>query len=89
VHKKKQKKTVTGIALAYDEGKAAYIPLGHDDQVVADQLTLDEFQDAFSHVLQDEKINLTGHNVKDSLLVLQTNLKKSKKKPTMPRAKSF
>jgi DNA polymerase-1 len=62
---------LTGLGLSWDEGAAAYIPLGHDRSVIGDQLNLDEVQDALEDILLDPKRTIVGHNAKDAVTALE------------------
>ncbi len=61
---------LVGMALSWAEGEAAYIPLGHDDEVVPEQLSLADVRAALSPLLSAPARKVVGHNAKDALTSL-------------------
>jgi DNA polymerase-1 len=61
---------LVGIAVAWGEGQAAYIPIGHDGEAVVEQLPLEDVREALAPVLTGGAAKVTGHDVKDTLTSL-------------------
>lgn len=58
---------LVGISLSWAPGHAAYIPVGHRDELGilrADQVTLTEIQRVLGPILRDEEIRRLGHHAK-------------------------
>jgi len=62
---------LVGISLSTDPSKAYYIPVGHSYLGVPAQLPKDFVIDQIRKVLEDEKIQKTGHNIKYDAIVLR------------------
>ncbi|HEY8172451.1 MAG TPA: DNA polymerase I, partial [Dehalococcoidia bacterium] len=63
--------TLVGIAVAWGEGQAAYIPVGHRPALGAPEQILEKTVAAkLKPVLENEKIEKSGHNVKFDMEVL-------------------
>lgn len=62
---------LVGISLAWEEGKAYYIPFGHNYIGAARQLNLDESKPILKEILEDDTIKKVGHNIKYDAEVLK------------------
>jgi DNA polymerase-1 len=62
---------LVGLSLSVDPEKAYYIPVAHNYTGVPKQLSKGFVLDRMRGVLEDEKINKTGHNIKYDLIVLR------------------
>ncbi len=60
-----------GISLSTDQTRAYYIPVGHSYLGVPVQLPKDFVIDQIRNILEDEKIQKTGHNIKYDVIVLR------------------
>lgn len=61
---------VVGLALSWDAGKAAYIPVAHE---TGGQLPWERVKAALAPVFADDKVDKTAHNAKYDLLVARGN----------------
>jgi len=59
---------LVGISVCYDDGKAAYVPVGHSQ---GGQLPKDVVLQAFRQVLLDDSLEKIGQNIKYDLIVLK------------------
>lgn len=62
---------LVGISLSTDPARAYYIPVGHSYLGVPVQLPKDFVIDQIKDILEDEKIQKTGHNIKYDVIVLR------------------
>ncbi|OGT60401.1 MAG: DNA polymerase I [Gammaproteobacteria bacterium RIFCSPHIGHO2_12_FULL_43_28] len=63
---------LVGVSFAIDEGKAAYIPFGHDYEGAPAQLSKYEVLTKLKPVIEDETIKKVGQNIKYDMEVLAT-----------------
>ena len=61
---------LVGVALAIEEEKAWYIPVGHTTEDAEPQLPLETVIQALRGVFEDESLSLIGQNVKYDVMVL-------------------
>lgn len=62
---------LVGVSLAVEEGKAWYIPVGHQTEDAAPQLSRDQVLTALRTLLEDQTLSLLGQNVKYDIMVLE------------------
>lgn len=62
---------LVGISLSIDPAHAYYIPVGHSYLGVPVQLPKDFVIDQIKYILEDKKIQKTGHNIKYDVIVLR------------------
>ncbi len=61
---------IVGVSFALSDGRACYIPLGHDYLGAPDQLNRSEVLNALKPLLEDDSKPKIGHNIKYDLKVL-------------------
>ena len=62
---------LTGIALAWGCSKAAYLPIGHDKEIVPEQLALEVVRERLGPILAASDKEVICHNAKESVLALE------------------
>ena len=62
---------LVGISLSWEEGKAYYLPFGHNYIGVLSQLSLKEAIPVLKNILENEKIKKIAHNIKYDAEVLK------------------
>jgi DNA polymerase-1 len=62
---------IVGISLAYEEGRAVYIPVGHSYLGVPAQLPLSEVLQLMKGILEDPNIEKIGQNIKYEWIILK------------------
>jgi DNA polymerase-1 len=62
---------LVGVSFAFEEDKAAYLPLGHRYAGAPGQMEVSEALSTLRNVLEDEKIAKVGQNIKYDVLVLK------------------
>ncbi|MBA4393999.1 MAG: DNA polymerase I [Desulfobacca sp.] len=62
---------IVGIALAYEEGRAVYIPVGHDYLGAPSQLPLSKVLDFLKGIIEDPNIEMIGQNIKYEWIILK------------------
>lgn len=65
------KANIVGFALGWEKGMAAYLPVGHCDLHIIEQLLLKEAADFLKPLLADETIPKVGQNIKYDLAILK------------------
>jgi DNA polymerase-1 len=65
------KAEIVGIALACREGKAVYIPVGHDDLGAPEQLSRSKVLDLLKETIEDPDIEMIGQNIKYEWIILK------------------
>ena len=61
---------LVGMSLAFDDNEGYYIPLNHTYLGVPKMLTVDDIKNHLEVVLNNEDVQIVGHNIKFDLLVL-------------------
>ena len=64
---------IVGISLAWEEGKAVYIPLGHDYEGAPVQLNKSDVYKLILPILKNPNLQKIGHNLKYDHAVLMSN----------------
>ena len=64
---------IVGISLAWEEGKAVYIPLGHDYKGVPKQLDESDVYRLILPILKNPNLKKIGHNLKYDYAVFKSN----------------
>ena len=64
---------IVGISLAWEEGKAVYIPLGHDYEGAPMQLNKSDVYKLIIPILKNPNLGKIGHNLKYDHAVLMSN----------------
>jgi DNA polymerase I len=62
---------IVGIALAYEEGRAVYIPVGHNYLGVPRQLPLSQVMDRLKGIIENPDIEKIGQNIKYEWIILR------------------
>ena len=62
---------IVGISLAYEEGRAVYIPVGHTYLGAPEQLPLSRVLDLLKGIMEDPSIEKIGQNIKYEWIILK------------------
>jgi len=62
---------IVGIGLSHEEGRAVYVPVGHDYLGAPKQLPLSEVLDRLKGIIEDQNIEKIGQNIKYEWIILR------------------